>query len=153
MLRDVAFKNLSLPSSLSFSQLHQLPRSSIMSSFMPSLKTLSKAVWTYSQLAFISSSGTVLGGSPDTCSNPQTSCQNTSAVANTCCFNAPGGQLLQVRRHLHGPSPSPSHTHTLLTDSILGRRSFHRTRQFVDHTRSMVCQSALSILSSPPDLV
>ena len=101
----LAFKNLSLPSSLSLPQLDKLPLSNIMPSFMPSLKAFSKAAWTYSQLAFLSSTGTVFGGSPDTCSSPQTSCQNTSAVVDTCCFNAPGGQLLQVRRHLHPPYP------------------------------------------------
>ena len=93
-LGEAAFKNLSsaLP------QLDTSSLSSIMSSFMPSIKALSKAALTYSQLALLSSSTTVSGGSPEACSNPQTSCQNTSAVTNTCCFNAPGGQLLQVRR-------------------------------------------------------
>ena len=97
VLRDGVLKNLSSPSDLSLPQRGPLlSLSSIMSSFMPSLKTLSKAALTYSQLALLASSNTVSGGSPETCSNPQTSCQNTSAVANTCCFNAPGGQLLQV---------------------------------------------------------
>lgn len=36
-------------------------------------------------------------GSPKTCTNTQLSCQNTSSVADTCCFNAPGGQLLQTQ--------------------------------------------------------
>lgn len=98
-LLDTAFKNLSLPSSLSLSQLDTLSLSSIMSSFIPSVKALSKAALTYSQIALLSSSSTVSAGSPETCSSPQTSCQNTSVVANTCCFNAPGGQLLQVRRN------------------------------------------------------
>jgi ribonuclease T2 len=36
-------------------------------------------------------------GSPETCSSPQLSCQNTTVVSNTCCFNAPGGQLVQTQ--------------------------------------------------------
>jgi hypothetical protein len=36
-------------------------------------------------------------GSPKTCSNPQLSCQNTTSVSDLCCFNAPGGQLLQTQ--------------------------------------------------------
>jgi ribonuclease T2 len=36
-------------------------------------------------------------GSPVTCPNPQLSCQNTTAVSNLCCFNAPGGQLVQTQ--------------------------------------------------------
>lgn len=38
-----------------------------------------------------------LAGSPKTCSNPQLSCQNTTLVSDLCCFNAPGGQLLQTQ--------------------------------------------------------
>jgi len=36
-------------------------------------------------------------GSPVTCSNPQLSCQNSTVVSDTCCFNAPGGQLVQTQ--------------------------------------------------------
>ena len=96
VLRDAVLKNLSSPSCLSLPQLDTLSLSNIMSSFLPSVKALSKAALTYSQIALLSSSSTVSGGSPEACSNPQTSCQNTSAVIDTCCFNAPGGQLLQV---------------------------------------------------------
>lgn len=39
----------------------------------------------------------VLAGSPKTCSNPQLSCQNTTSVSDLCCFNAPGGQLVQTQ--------------------------------------------------------
>lgn len=31
---------------------------------------------------------------PKSCLNPQLSCHNTTAVADTCCFNSPGGELL-----------------------------------------------------------
>ncbi|KAI9743788.1 MAG: ribonuclease T2-like [Claussenomyces sp. TS43310] len=49
-------------------------------------------------IAFIVSAGAVSAlGTPETCSNPQLSCQNTTAVSDLCCFNAPGGQLLQTQ--------------------------------------------------------
>ena len=137
VLRDAALKNLSSPFYLSLPQLDSLSLSSIMSSFVPSLRTLSKAALTYSQFALLYSSNTVSGGSPDTCSNPQTSCQNTTAVANTCCFNAPGGQLLQVR-HEFQDLCAPKPTDYFPTDSVLGRRPFYWTSRFLDHSRSMV---------------
>jgi ribonuclease T2 len=36
-------------------------------------------------------------GSPAVCSNTQLSCHNTTKQTNTCCFNSPGGQLLQTQ--------------------------------------------------------
>ena len=39
----------------------------------------------------------LFGRASKTCTDPQTSCQNTTAVSNLCCFNYPGGQLLQVQ--------------------------------------------------------
>ncbi|KAK1059400.1 Ribonuclease T2 precursor (RNase T2), partial [Friedmanniomyces endolithicus] len=32
-----------------------------------------------------------------TCTSPQLSCHNTSAVADLCCVNSPGGELLQTQ--------------------------------------------------------
>jgi hypothetical protein len=44
-----------------------------------------------------------LQGTSASCPNAQLSCHNSSAVADTCCFNAPGGQLLQTQySYLHG---------------------------------------------------
>jgi hypothetical protein len=48
-------------------------------------------------LAFMVAVPSVLAGTPVTCLNPQLSCQNTTTVADLCCFNAPGGQLLQTQ--------------------------------------------------------
>lgn len=36
-------------------------------------------------------------GTSKTCSSPQLSCQNTTVVSDLCCFNAPGGQMLQTQ--------------------------------------------------------
>ncbi|KUJ21753.1 ribonuclease T2 [Mollisia scopiformis] len=55
----------------------------------------------------------VLAGSPKTCSNPTLSCHNTTAVADTCCFNAPGGQLLQTQFWDTSPSTGPSNSWTI----------------------------------------
>jgi len=36
-------------------------------------------------------------GAAATCGNTQLSCHNTSVVEDLCCFNAPGGALLQTQ--------------------------------------------------------
>jgi ribonuclease T2 len=66
-----------------------------------------------SALACLLALPVVLAGSPLTCSNPQTSCKNTTAVADTCCFNAPGGQLLQTQFWDTNPSTGPSNSWTI----------------------------------------
>ena len=83
--------------------------SSKMPSLYSSLRTMSK----YAQIALISSSNSARGGTPPTCANPQTSCQNTTAVADTCCFNAPGGQLLQTQFWDYNPTTGPSDSWTI----------------------------------------
>jgi ribonuclease T2 len=55
----------------------------------------------------------VLGGTPQTCSNPQLSCHNTTAVADLCCFNAPGGQLLQTQFWDTDPATGPDDSWTI----------------------------------------
>jgi len=50
----------------------------------------------------------VLAGTVKTCTNPQLSCQNTTAVSDLCCFNAPGGQLLQTQFWDTNPSTGTS---------------------------------------------
>ncbi|KAG0648795.1 Ribonuclease T2 [Hyphodiscus hymeniophilus] len=54
-----------------------------------------------------------LAGSPKTCSNPQLSCQNTTSVSDLCCFNAPGGQILQTQFWDTNPSTGPSNSWTI----------------------------------------
>ncbi|KAG8709155.1 ribonuclease T2-like [Ceratobasidium sp. 395] len=43
----------------------------------------------------------------------QTSCQNTTAQSNLCCFEAPGGQLLQTQFWDFNPSTGPSNSWTI----------------------------------------
>lgn len=45
---------------------------------------------------------------PKTCMNPQLSCHNTTEVEDTCCFNAPGGQLLLTQFWDTSPSTGTS---------------------------------------------
>ena len=63
--------------------------------------------------AFLLALPIVLAGSPKTCSNPQTSCKNTTAVSDLCCFNAPGGQLVQTQFWDTSPSTGPSNSWTI----------------------------------------
>lgn len=52
-------------------------------------------------------------GSPESCTNMQLSCHNTTAVQDLCCFNAPGGQLLQTQFWDTDPSTGPSDSWTI----------------------------------------
>ncbi|RFU31258.1 hypothetical protein B7463_g5050, partial [Scytalidium lignicola] len=49
----------------------------------------------------------------ESCSNPQLSCHNSSSVANLCCFNAPGGQLVQTQFWDTSPSTGPINSWTV----------------------------------------
>ena len=86
-----------------------------MSSLIPSLQAVAKFVVTSSQLALLTSNDPIraLGGSPPSCSNPQISCQNSTTVSNTCCFNAPGGQLLQTQFWDFNPATGPVDSWTI----------------------------------------
>ncbi|KAH8807834.1 ribonuclease Trv [Xylogone sp. PMI_703] len=50
---------------------------------------------------------------PKVCLNPQLSCQNVTQVQDLCCFNAPGGQLLQTQFWDTNPSTGPSDSWTI----------------------------------------
>ncbi|KAH8812051.1 ribonuclease T2-like protein [Xylogone sp. PMI_703] len=49
----------------------------------------------------------------ESCSSPQLSCHNSSSVANLCCFNAPGGQLVQTQFWDTSPSTGPINSWTV----------------------------------------
>lgn len=84
-----------------------------MASVTLSVRSAVKAALKYSQYALIFSQASVHGGSPPVCSNPQLSCQNTTAVQDTCCFNAPGGQLLQTQFWDTNPPTGPTNSWTV----------------------------------------
>lgn len=52
-------------------------------------------------------------GASATCNSPQLSCHNTSAVQNLCCFNAPGGSLLQTQFWDTDPAVGPDDSWTI----------------------------------------
>lgn len=81
-----------------------------MPSLYSSLQSISRVA--LAQLA-LSPQVAVLGGSPPVCTNPQTSCQNTAAVSDTCCFNTPGGLLLQTQFWDYNPATGPSDSWTV----------------------------------------
>ena len=62
---------------------------------MRSIRSIAILALYSTQLALIYSSSGV-SATPPTCLNPVLSCQNTTAQ-NTCCFNYPGGQVLQTQ--------------------------------------------------------
>ncbi|MCJ1465836.1 ribonuclease T2-like [Pseudocyphellaria aurata] len=78
-----------------------------MPSLLRSLWSVSKAFFTYAHLAQLYSGSSAYGGSPPTCSNPALSCHNTASVQDTCCFNSPGGQLLQTQFWDTSPPTGP----------------------------------------------
>ena len=80
-----------------------------MASRLPSLRSVAQLTLGALLPAFQGASA----GAPATCTNTQLSCHNTSAVANTCCFNAPGGQLLQTQFWDTNPSTGPSDSWTI----------------------------------------
>ena len=53
------------------------------------------------------------GSASEVCNNPQLSCHNTTAVDNLCCFNAPGGSLLQTQFWDTNPASGPSDSWTI----------------------------------------
>ena len=47
------------------------------------------------------------------CPHAQISCHNTSVVADLCCFNAPGGQMLQTQFWDTHPPTGPDDAWTM----------------------------------------
>lgn len=84
-----------------------------MPSLLSSLWSVSKAAFTYAQLTHFYSASPAYGGSPPVCSNPGLSCQNTAPVQDTCCFNSPGGQLLQTQFWDTNPPTGPVDSWTI----------------------------------------
>lgn len=79
---------------------------------MPSLRTLGKIALGGAQV-LLGHGGRVMGDFTQSCPTPQLSCHNTTVVANLCCFNAPGGQLLQTQFWDTAPATGPVDSWTL----------------------------------------
>jgi ribonuclease T2 len=81
------------------------------STAMPSLRTLSKVALGGAQVLL--NGGRVMGTYTQTCPNAQLSCHNSTAVADLCCFNAPGGQILQTQFWDTAPATGPNDSWTI----------------------------------------
>ncbi|KAF2838625.1 ribonuclease T2 [Patellaria atrata CBS 101060] len=69
-----------------------------IASSLPSIQSFSKLAFGGAQVLLGSETQVPLGRSSGySCPHPQLSCHNTSVVENTCCFNYPGGQMLQTQ--------------------------------------------------------
>ena len=84
-----------------------------MPTLLSSIWSVSKAAFTYTYLAHFYSGSSTYGGSPPVCSNPGLSCQSTAPVQDTCCFNSPGGQLLQTQFWDSNPPTGPVDSWTI----------------------------------------
>ena len=87
----------------------------VVNFMMPSIRSFS---------AFLAISQTVFGisspvwrlasnGSFAACPDPQLSCHNSTAVENLCCFNSPGGSLLQTQFWDANPATGPEDSWTI----------------------------------------
>ncbi|KAI9679747.1 MAG: ribonuclease T2-like [Caeruleum heppii] len=83
-----------------------------MPSLFPSLRSVGKFALASAQVA-LGPASLAQAGTPVSCPNPQLSCQNTTAVADTCCFNAPGGQLLLTQFWNAAPDIGPTTSWTV----------------------------------------
>ncbi|KAF1946621.1 ribonuclease T2 [Clathrospora elynae] len=87
---------------------------SIQSTAMPSLRTLSKFALGGAQALLGGGGGQrVMADFTQSCPMPQLSCHNTTVVENLCCFNAPGGQILQTQFWDTAPATGPDDSWTI----------------------------------------
>lgn len=52
-------------------------------------------------------------GNAPSCANPQLSCHNQTAIEDLCCFNYPGGQMLQTQFWDTNPPIGPEDAWTI----------------------------------------
>ena len=100
-----------------------LPASSVLDSVadtVPSLRSLSSyaiSALGASQAVFADNSNVNMNSLAvqpfASCPSPELSCHNTTVQDNLCCFNAPGGSLLQTQFWDTNPPTGPSDSWTL----------------------------------------
>ncbi|CBX98457.1 hypothetical protein LEMA_P098660.1 [Plenodomus lingam JN3] len=81
-------------------------------SMIPSIRTFGKLAMGGAQM-LLGSGSKAAGDFTQNCPMPQLSCHNTTVVDNLCCFNAPGGQLLQTQFWDTAPATGPDDSWTL----------------------------------------
>ena len=90
------------------------PQESNMTSLLPSMRSIAKFALGSSQFLLTPpADNAVLGGSVPSCANPVLSCHNTTRQTDLCCFNAPGGQLLQTQFWDTNPVSGPADSWTV----------------------------------------
>jgi len=91
-------------------------RNSSLSDTMPSLRSLAKFAFGAAQVVFLAPQNVASASNSSSVSCPLPgvlSCHNTTAQTNTCCFNAPGGQLLQTQFWDTNPVAGPTNSWTI----------------------------------------
>ena len=92
----------------------RIPLLDKMPATIPSLRSITKFALGSAQVALLPPvNNAVFGGSPPSCPNAQLSCHNTTVQTNLCCFNAPGGQLLQTQFWDSNPATGPADSWTI----------------------------------------
>ena len=84
-----------------------------MPNSISSLRSIARVILGSTQVALLSSNNAVSGFQTASCPNAQLSCHNTTAVTDLCCFNAPGGQLLQTQFWDTNPVAGPTNSWTI----------------------------------------
>lgn len=108
----------SITQALKGGQVHNAAASSLgekapdVDTIMPSIRTLGKLAMGGAQV-LLGHGGRTMGTFTQSCPMPQLSCHNTTVVENLCCFNAPGGQLLQTQFWDTAPATGPDNSWTL----------------------------------------
>ena len=86
------------------------PLQSLLSRFVSSLAIVQTVLGLSSPVHRLNGDGT---GASAVCNNPQLSCHNSSAVEDLCCFNSPGGSLLQTQFWDTDPQTGPDDSWTI----------------------------------------
>lgn len=122
MAYDNAAADLLLQNSTSSSYWLSLPLQSAISKSlnMPSISTLIRTSFLTVQAVLATTLqspvrrfSTVDLAASESCPHPQLSCHNTTVVKNLCCFNAPGGSLLQTQFWDTNPVTGPEDSWTI----------------------------------------
>ncbi|KAK3708119.1 Ribonuclease T2 precursor (RNase T2) [Vermiconidia calcicola] len=79
-------------------------------SIFHALSVAQTALGLFSPVHRLASNGT---GSSAVCPNAQLSCHNTTAVEDLCCFNSPGGSILQTQFWDANPATGPEDSWTI----------------------------------------
>ena len=84
-----------------------------MATSTPSLRTIGRVALGSAQVALQPLNNAVSSFDTASCPNAQLSCHNTTVVTDLCCFNAPGGQLMQTQFWDTYPVTGPTDSWTI----------------------------------------